>query len=199
MDDDDQGITRLEQLIDHLCRATQNRERVDVSTIVAVVGSRSFGSLLLVAGLITLAPLIGDIPGMPTLMGLFVLLVSMQLLLHRKELWLPRWLLERSVPRDKFARALTFLRKPAHYVDKLLKPRLSRLTRGSALYAIAIICSAIALAMPLMEVVPFSANFAGAALTVFGLALIARDGLLTLIAFALTALSVGFIGYQVMT
>lgn len=38
-----------------------------------------------------------------------------------------------------------------------------------------------------MEVVPCSANLAGAALTAFGLALIAHDGLLALIAFAFTA------------
>ena len=37
-----------------------------------------------------------------------------------------------------------------------------------------------------MEFVPFSATGAGAALTAFGLALIARDGLVTLIALGVT-------------
>jgi hypothetical protein len=41
-----------------------------------------------------------------------------------------------------------------------------------------------------MEFVPFSANIAGAALTAFGLALIAHDGLLALLAFVLTAMIV---------
>ena len=40
-----------------------------------------------------------------------------------------------------------------------------------------------------MEVVPFSANGAGIVLTIFGLSLIARDGLLALIAFVLTGIT----------
>ena len=43
------------------------------------------------------------------------------------------------------------------------------------------ICLALAVVMPLMEVVPFSANAAGLILAVFGLALIASDGLMVVI------------------
>lgn len=43
------------------------------------------------------------------------------------------------------------------------------------------------LAMPPMELIPFSANAAGAALTLFGLALVAHDGLLAWLGLALTA------------
>ncbi len=42
------------------------------------VGSRSFGPLLLVAGLVTLSPA-GDVPGVPTIMAAFVFLVAGQL------------------------------------------------------------------------------------------------------------------------
>ncbi len=52
---------------------------------------------------------------------------------------------------------------------------------------IAIACIVIGIAMPAMEIVPFSANGAGAALTAFGLSLIANDGLLALLAFLFTA------------
>ena len=194
--DDRRIITNLAQLLEQLDRATQDKVRVDVSTIVAAVGSRSFGSLLLVAGLVTLAPVIGDIPGIPTLMGAFVLLISLQLLLRRTELWLPKWLLERSVARDKFAKAMRVMHPTARFIDRWLKPRLTYLTQGPGLHAIAALCIVIAAGMPLMEVVPFSANGAGAALTAFGLALIARDGLLALLAFSLIGLTAGFIAYQ---
>ncbi len=46
-----------------------------------------------------------------------------------------------------------------------------------------------------MELVPFSANGAGAVLTGFGLALIARDGLVALVALALAMLTGGIVGY----
>ena len=76
---------------------------------------------------------------------------------------------------------------PAKFIDKLLKPRFGVLVRDTAVYVIAFMCLLIASVMPIMEFVPFSANAAGAALTVFGLALIARDGLLLLLALLLTA------------
>ena len=43
--------------------------------------------------------------------------------------------------------------------------------------------------LPFMEVVPFSANAGGLAIVAFGLALIARDGLLALFSFILTGLT----------
>jgi hypothetical protein len=53
----------------------------------------------------------------------------------------------------------------------------------------------IALAMPMMEIVPLTANGAGVAIAAFGLALMARDGLIAVIAFAATALTFGGVVY----
>lgn len=196
--DRDPPFHTLVQLIDLLDTATRNSERVELSLIVEEVGERSFGPLLLIAGLITLTPLIGDIPGVPTVMALLVFLISLQLLLNRRNFWLPQWLLKRSMTRDKFATVLRWMRPPARFVDRLLRPRLTWLIRGAAHYWIAATCLVVALAMPPMELVPFSANGAGLVLTAFGLALTARDGLLALLAYAVTALTLGFVVYQLL-
>jgi hypothetical protein len=76
---------------------------------------------------------------------------------------------------------------PARFVDRFIRPRLPVFVEGRALYIIGFMCGAIALALPPMEFVPFTASGAGAALTAYGLALIAHDGLLALFAFAITA------------
>lgn len=47
-----------------------------------------------------------------------------------------------------------------------------------------------------LEVIPFSANVAGAALTAFGLSLIAHDGILALFAFAFTIATFGLVVYN---
>jgi hypothetical protein len=141
---------------------------------------------LLISGLITLAPIIGDIPGVPTILGAIVFLFSVQLLFGREHFWLPKFLLDRSVSGEKMNKGIEWLQKPASWIDKLLKPRLRLLVKDTAVYIIAFMCLMIASVMPIMELVPFSANAAGAALTVFGLALIARDGLLLIIALLLT-------------
>lgn len=188
----------LEELLGRIREAADAGEDVSLGAILEAVGRRSFGPMLLLAGVITLAPVIGDIPGMPTIMGLFVLLTAGQLLLGRDHFWLPEWLLKRSVTRDKLCRALEWLYTPARFIDRWLRPRLKRLVRGTGMYVVATACVVIALAMPAMEVVPFSANGAGAALTAFGLGLIARDGLLALIALVVTAGTFGVVIYHVL-
>lgn len=61
---------------------------------------------------------------------------------------------------------------------------------------IGIICTGIALAMPALELIPFCANAAGIALTAFGLSLIARDGVMALLAILTTVLTLGLIIYN---
>ncbi|CAM3345500.1 exopolysaccharide biosynthesis protein [Halomonas lysinitropha] len=176
----------LTDLLARVQQAGQHRESVSLGAILDHVGRRSFAPFLLVAGLITLAPLVGDIPGVPTLMAILVVLSSVQLLMNRQHIWLPAWLLERRVSRERFAKATHWMERPARWADRLLKRRLVQLTRPPAHLPIALTCLLIALAMPPMEVVPFTANGAGLALTLFALALLANDGLLALLGYVLT-------------
>jgi hypothetical protein len=196
--DDDQDPSNLEQLLDRIGEAPEDEGRVSLDAILDVVGRRSFGPVLLVAGLITLAPIIGDIPGVPTIMGILILLVAGQVLFRHEHFWLPGWVLRRSISRDKLTKALGWLQRPARFIDRLLRPRLTVLTRPIGAYVIAFMCLQIALIMPFMEVVPFSANAAGLVLAAFGLALIACDGVLALIAYATLALSLGIAAYTLL-
>lgn len=189
----DNDLSNLQQLIDRIDETAAQQSQVSLDAVVAAVGYRSFGPLVLLAGFITLAPLIGDIPGVPTLMALLVILTAGQLLFHRRSIWLPGWLVNRAVPSDKLRKGLQWCRKPARFIDRLIKPRLTILVDGLGRYLITLVCIVVALAMPLMEVIPFSANGGGAALTACGLAMIARDGLLALFAMVITVGTLVFI------
>ncbi len=183
---DMQDASNLTELINTMERMEREKAKVSVDDVVHAVGRRSFGPLLLLAGLITLAPIIGDIPGMPTLMAALVLLTSVQLLLGRETFWLPKWLLSRSLSRNKFDKAIHYMKKPARWVDSLLGVRLAWMTGYIGIRVTAVMCLFIALAMPPMEFIPFSANGAGLALTLFGLGLVARDGIMLSLGFLLT-------------
>lgn len=187
----DQQVTNLEQLFDCIGDAAAQTpdEKVSIDSIMDLIGRRSFGTLLLVAGLVILAPVIGDIPGVPSIMGMFVFLIAIQLLIGQEHFWLPNWLLERAISSEKLAKAVSWLQKPARFIDKLIRPRMMIFVNGTAKYMIAVVCILIALMLPFMEVVPFSANAGGLALVAFGLALIAKDGLLSLFSFILTGLT----------
>jgi hypothetical protein len=186
-------VSNLEELLDRVSEAARGHDRVSIGGILQIVGRRSFGPLLLFGGLIALSPIIGDTPGVPTMVGLFVLIITVQLLFGREYLWLPRWLLKRSIARESLCKALAWLRKPARFVDRLIRPRLTALTHTIGMYMIAAVSFAIAAAMPVMEIIPFVANGAGAALTAFGLALVAHDGLLAIVAFLFTGVTFGFV------
>lgn len=196
--DDNQEVTSLEMLLERIESTTDEPHQVSLGEVVDAVGRRSFVPLLLVPGLVMLAPVIGDIPGVPVLMGLVVILVAGQLLMRRDQLWLPGWLSRRKVSSSKIQKTIGWLRRPARWLDRWSKPRYQVLVNHASVFVIAATCIAIAAATPVMEVVPMSANLAGAAITAFGLALLARDGLIALLAIAFSAATIGLLGYQLM-
>jgi hypothetical protein len=192
-----QEPNNLEQMLDRIDAAVEDGGQVSMGAITEAVGRRSFGALLLLAGTVLASPLSG-IPGIPTSMGVLVLLIAAQLLFARQCCWLPQWLLKRSVSRSRLDKMLQWLRPPARWIDRCLRPRLPLLVNGASTSVIAGVCILFAAAIPAMEVVPFSATVAGIALAVFGLSLVAHDGLLALLAFALAAATLGFVAYRLL-
>jgi hypothetical protein len=193
--DQDQEPTNLEQVLERLGKAeSNNADKVSLGAMLHEIENRSFGSLLLLAGLITLVPITGE----SVVMGVFVLLIAGQMLFHHRHFWLPRRLLKLSIEQDKLCKVLNRLKPVARFADRLLRPRLTRLVRGLGVYLIATVCVAIGLVMPLMELVPFSAFSAGFVLALFGLSLIGRDGLLALIALTITGVTLGLVIYKLL-
>lgn len=193
---DEQTVTSLQMLLDRIDSTTEEEHRVSLGEVVDAVGRRSFVPLLLLPGLVMLAPVIGDIPGVPVLMGLLVILVATQLLLRRQQVWLPDWLRNRKISSSKISTTISWLRRPARWMDRWSKPRYSIFVNHASVFVIAATCIAIAAATPVMEVVPMSANLAGAAITAFGLALLAHDGLIAILAVAFSAATMGLLVYQ---
>ncbi|SER68659.1 Uncharacterized conserved protein [Vreelandella subterranea] len=176
-----QPLQSLEQLLDRVSQLTYNNHQVSVGMVVESIGRRSFGPLLMMIGITLFSPLSG-LPGMSVFMGSFVLLIAVQILIGRKQFWLPRYILNRSIERGKLQKALHWLNKPARSIDRFLKPRLTFLVRNGGSYGIASLCIIIGFCMPFMELVPFSSSAAGLALLALGLALVVHDGLLVLLA-----------------
>jgi hypothetical protein len=189
----------LAGLLGELERAAQeNGPKVTVNDVMDCIGHRSFGPLLLVAGLLGMTP-VAAVPGAPTILAMITLLVASQLLIGRDTFWLPKFLKERSVKADKLEKALRIAEKPARVVDRLVKPRLEVLTSGIADRFVAAACVIVALATPPLEFLPFVAFFPSLAIFTFGLGLLARDGLLVAIAFLISGSALGFGLYHLLT
>ena len=182
----------LRSLLDLLAQAGEPGEAATIQSMLEATGQRSFGALLLVPGLLVFSPLSG-IPGLPSFFAVMVALIALQLLIGRKHFWLPQWLLRRCASRSKYDRAIAFLKRPARWVDRLIRHRLTFLTEGFAIRINALVCLLIAGTMPPLELIPFGNSTAGAALSFLGLGMMARDGALVVVAL----LFLGVLGYLI--
>jgi hypothetical protein len=184
----EQQVHSLADLLDVIEGEGEGKGVASVADIHEALGVRSFGPLLLAAGLIGLTP-IGDIPVVPTVLAIIVVLISGQLLIGLRGFWLPGFIRRRSVKRETLGKAIRFVRPVARGVDWVIRPRMSWLTEGPFTYVIASACLLIALVIPPLELVPFAATAPAIAITLFGLGLIGRDGAVIVLAFGFSAAS----------
>lgn len=180
-------------MLDRFEELAEDQEKIPVGDLMDAVGRRSFGPLLLMAGIVMAAPGISDIPGVPTLTGIFVLIVCVQILCGREDFWLPGWLLRCKISQKllKKLSSSTFSRGAAKGIDRFVTERLEFLAGPGSNYMVAAVCTALAVLSPLTELVPLSGIGVGMAFVAFGISLVARDGLMTLIGFAISAVTIG--------
>ncbi|HPF61370.1 MAG: exopolysaccharide biosynthesis protein [Gemmatimonadetes bacterium] len=177
----------LTDVLDRIESAADDQSTVSFEEILDAVGRRSFGPLLVLAGLVILAPVVGDIPGVPTVVAVFVALVALQLVIGRTRFWLPQWMLDLSIESRRLDKPLRWLRKPSGFLDSLFTKRWDALTREPVLRLVAGACLAVSVVMPALELIPFSTNAGGVVLLCFGLAMIVRDGVMVLVGMLATA------------
>lgn len=188
-------LANLETLLAETRRAAESSDgKVTVGELLDRIGRRSFGPLLLLPALIAFTPL-GGIPVLPTVMATMVIIIAAQLVVGLEHFWLPEAFLRRSFEAKKLCTSADYLQRPARWVDRMIRPRLTRLTKEPFVHLAAVICILVALTVPPLEVVPFAGTVAWIAIGLFGLALIAHDGLLALIAFAFS-LGAGWVVYH---
>lgn len=185
-----QELRNLEQLFNHIATLARDNGEVSLGIVVESIGHRSFGPLLLIIGLTLSSPLSG-IPGMTSISAAFIFLIAAQLLMGRRFFWMPHWLLDRSLDSKQVMTGLRWIMPPARVVDRFTRPRLFFLVSRSGAYVTAALCVCLAMIMPVFELVPFSASALGVALAALGLALVAQDGLLALIAFGVIGATFG--------
>ncbi len=188
----------LTDLLDQLERECADQARVSFEDVHKALGQRSFGPLLLLAGLAALTP-VGLVPGAPTLLAVIVLLIAGQLAFGARAVWMPKLIGRRTIAGERLAKAIRFARRPAAWMDRVARPRLPLFLGSVGIRAAAVMCIAIAFAIPPLELVPFGVAAPAAAITAFGLGLIARDGLLILIAWTASVVAAGLLGYWLLS
>lgn len=159
-------------------------DSVTLGEAVDAFGERSFHPVLMVPALLVLSPLSG-IPLFSSLCGITIAIISAQMVWPgRNKLWLPRFLTHRRVTGNRARTALKKLCKTANWLDTHTRARFSILIRRPGRWVIETACLLCGLAMPFLEIVPFSSSVLGGAVTLMALGLLARDGLFAVLGLA---------------
>lgn len=182
-DYDYQADTRpFSQVIEDI--GAKNDPKLYIGELINAFGERGFGATLLFFGLLNMV--FGAVPGTTTVLGAPMLLIGVQLVTRRDQLWMPRWLLARSIERATYREAVAKVLSPLRKVERLARPRLEVMT--NELSEILIGAAIVLIAAVLMLPIPGGNFVPSFIMSMFGFGLLQRDGLAVLVGWAAVAL-----------
>ena len=162
------------------------KDKVSVDEIVARV-ERGQG-LAPVVTLLTLPVLMPMPPGVSMVLALPLLFAAPQMMIGRKDLWLPRPLACQAIDRDRLQKGVKKVMPWVERVERVVKPRLSFLTGHIGAVVAGAVCTlmAVVLVLPL----PFANLFPALTVLAVSLGLTRRDGLAVIVGCAVLAIAV---------
>lgn len=152
-------------------------DRLSFTELAAQLHARAWGALLFLFAAINVLPLP---PGTSPFFALPIIIVSAQMVFGRETPWFPGRIDRRGVTKQELGRVIAKMGWLEARAERIFKPRLARLTSPTAARVIGLVCFVLALlaAIP----VPLFHNAPAAAIALFGLSLIYRDGMLVIVA-----------------
>lgn len=184
------------QIIENVRKRVSERGDPDVGDVVKVLGQKSYAPLLMVPGLALVSPLSG-VPGFSSICGITIALVSLQMMAHRRVLWLPGWLRHRHLGKDRGPKVIGWFRRPARWLDRVSRHRLGLLTRRPLIVLPLSFCLVAGAIIPFLEMLPFTSSILGGVVAIIGAGLFARDGLITLLGMGLVVAAVAAALYAI--
>lgn len=139
--------------------------------LVEALGGRGFGLLLVLFGLLNAIP--APVPGLSTVLGMPLLILSWQVARGRQRPWLPKALARRQISRLQLVRMANAARRIRPF-ERMFKPRLNFLvtTAGQRFIGLACLLLAVLIVLPI-----WMGNWPPAiGIVFFGLAIAKHDG-----------------------
>lgn len=164
----------------HRLQDVSNRDHVVVRDVVVAIGRRSMVPFLLVPAFLAATPLSG-IPGLSTMCGLIIVLVSVRMLMDFDHMALPKWIEGKSLEGEKLRKVFKTSAPFVHWINRHSRTRWSWMFQKSFIWLPQTLCLLSGLSMPFLEFIPFTASIAAAGVCVLALSMFIRDGRLFLI------------------
>jgi hypothetical protein len=162
------------------------RSQISIGELLAAMQDRALAALLFLFALPNIVPMP---PGTSSLLGVPLILLSVQLALGRPA-WLPQLITRRGISRERFAAVVRRMAPWLQRAERLLRPRLPLLVRPSAERLIGVAC--LLLSVVLYLPIPLSNMPPALAICLFALGILEGDGVWVLAGFVTGTLAVLF-------
>ncbi len=153
----------------------------DIGTLSREVGEKGFGLLLMILSLPSALPI--PAPGYSTPFGVAILLIAIQMLSGRRNLWLPRRIQGVQIPAGLAKRMAAAADKFLRATERWIKPRHEWIASPAGHAGLAIVVAVMAALM--MLPIPLTNTFPAMVIFLIGIGLAEEDGLLAIVAFAI--------------
>lgn len=160
-----------------------NAVHPSVENFIKKFSRRGFGAMLLFPAVLVILPT-GAIPGMPILVGLFVILVSIQMLMGHTSPWLPKRIRSITFARQNLSKLVETAEPYTKKIDRIFRPRWRFIFNPIIYRLIALSSLVLGFAIIAFGFIPFAVLLPGLALALIALGLAARDGLFTVLGLA---------------
>jgi hypothetical protein len=161
-------------------------ERITFREILIELRHRAIGFTLLIFALPCCLPMP---PGIPTVCGIALVIIALNLITARRRLWLPNAIASKSVSRSDLKRMADRVIPYLERLEKICKPRFPIVTDsvGKILIGIVILVLGFVMILP----IPLLGNMPpGFAASVIAIGMTERDGLLVLIGAAVSVVAI---------
>jgi len=152
-------------------------ERITFREILTQLRHRAFGFTLLIFALPCSLPMP---PGIPTVCGIAIVIIALNLIAARQRLWLPSAIADKSVARADLQRVVVRMVPYLERLERICRPRLAIVTDtvGKGLVGVVLLMLGAVMILP----IPFVGNMPpGLAASMIAIGLTERDGLIVLI------------------
>lgn len=166
------------QILRELVEKNKSKETISLKEINECLNGCGFSILMILFAFPMAIPLPYP-PGFTTILGMPLLLFSIQMLMGMSRPWLPDWIAKRTMKISHLEFAVLKTEKYFMYLESKLKRRLSYFSSSTGekiIGAIAFLCS-ISIILPIM----FGNAVPSAGICIMALGLLGRDGLIIII------------------
>lgn len=158
--------------------------------IIAMLQGRAFGLAIVLLCIPNCLP-IPNIAGLSAITGIPIIIIGLEMLAGRSQIWFPSVLGKRRVPSRRIAALLEHTVSSIRKIEKLLHPRLLMISEPIPRRLLGGVLAILASIMSLP--IPFGNMLPGWAMALIALGLIERDGVIILVGLAIGIITVSLV------